>query len=332
MPRPATRPIAAAEARAADALEDRVERRRRPSRSKTTSRAPSSRSPRPRSALRATAVTCAPARAASWTAKRPTPPLAPVTSTRLPSTKPAISSARSAVTPATGSVAACEKLTPSGSSARWSVRSAICCAHAPPRVMPTTRAPSAGPLPSAAARSTTPATSQPGTVPGSSCRAGGASRRGSARRRARRRAPREGSGCGSSTSVSATCGCVGVGGQGEHAAQRSRRGRVRRLRRLRLLERLDVAREVVDARPTARRSRPARAARSDWPESDLTVLSSASTRLASAGGVAAAGWRLARRSLDLAAEAVDAVRPICETRSSLARPLREPPPLTGVVV
>ena len=42
---------------------------------------------------------------------------APVTSTRLPSTKPATSSARSAVSPATGSVAACSKETPSGSSA-----------------------------------------------------------------------------------------------------------------------------------------------------------------------------------------------------------------------
>ena len=44
---------------------------------------------------------------ASWIAIRPTPPVAPVTSTRLPSTRPATSSARSAVRPAVGSVAAC---------------------------------------------------------------------------------------------------------------------------------------------------------------------------------------------------------------------------------
>jgi hypothetical protein len=44
---------------------------------------------------------------ASWTAMRPTPPVAPVTSTRLPSTRPPTSSARSAVRPAVGRVAAC---------------------------------------------------------------------------------------------------------------------------------------------------------------------------------------------------------------------------------
>ena len=92
---------------------------------------------------RATAVTWAPASVASWMAKRPTPPLAPVTSTRLPSTKPPISSARSAVSPATGSVAACANEIPSGSSARYSVGTAARSAHAPDSSRPTTRAPSA---------------------------------------------------------------------------------------------------------------------------------------------------------------------------------------------
>ena len=47
-----------------------------------TSSAPRSVRPRARSGLAETAVTCAPPMWASWTAKRPTPPLAPVTSTR----------------------------------------------------------------------------------------------------------------------------------------------------------------------------------------------------------------------------------------------------------
>ena len=110
-------------------------------------------------------MTCAPASLASWIAKRPTPPDAPVTSTRLPSTSPARSSARSAVRPATGSVAACSKEIPSGSSASTAVETAASCAQ-PVKVSPTTRAPAGGPEPSAAACSTTPATSQPVRVPG----------------------------------------------------------------------------------------------------------------------------------------------------------------------
>ena len=220
MPRGATRPIAAP--RLAPPTPSRIaSNSQSPSRSKATSCAPSSRRPRARSALRATAVTCAPAPAASWTAKRPTPPAAPVTSTRLPSTKPAISSARSAVRPATGSVAACAKLAPSGSSASWSVRTATSCAQAPLRMSPTTRAPAGGPLPSSAARSTTPATSQPGIEP--AAHAGQAPRLAAIQGEGAH--PDEGLG----RQRLRVCDLgeddvrrVRRGGQGEHAAQRTR--------------------------------------------------------------------------------------------------------------
>ena len=72
-----------------------------------------------------------------------------------------------AVSPATGSVAACSSLIPSGRAARIFVSTAASSAHAPRLTSPTTRVPSGGPLPSAAARSTTPARSQPLTSPSS---------------------------------------------------------------------------------------------------------------------------------------------------------------------
>ena len=76
-----------------------------------------------------------------------------------------MASAWSAVSPATGKVAAWENVTLSGSSARACVGTATRSAHAPSGRSPTTRAPARGPEPSAAARSTTPARSQPGRQP-----------------------------------------------------------------------------------------------------------------------------------------------------------------------
>ena len=137
----------------------------------TTSDAPSSRRPSARSGRPTTAVTNAPFWAASCTANRPTPPAAPVTATRLPSTTH-ISTAFLAVRPATGRVAAASKVTSSGSSASICVDTAARSAHAPDATRPTTGAPSLGPRPSGAAEATTPETSHPGRQPASaSCRA-----------------------------------------------------------------------------------------------------------------------------------------------------------------
>src|SRR5439155_11150079 len=102
---------------------------------------------------------------ASCTAKSPPPPVAPVTSTRRPRSSPRFASAWSAVSPATGKVAAWENVTFSDSSARACVGTATRSAHAPSGRSPTTRAPTRGPEPSAAARSAAPARSQPGRQP-----------------------------------------------------------------------------------------------------------------------------------------------------------------------
>src|SRR3954462_5420385 len=129
-----------------------------------TSSAPRSVRPRARSGLAETALTCAPPMWASCTAKRPTPPLAPVTSTRRAIGVPPMSRASRAVIPATGSAAACAKLTSSGRTAMAFVATAASCAHAL-SWRATTRAPSGGPLPSAAGRRTVPARSQPVRLP-----------------------------------------------------------------------------------------------------------------------------------------------------------------------
>ena len=97
----------------------------------TTSAAPSAFNPAPRAVEPTAAITWAPARAASCTANRPTPPDAPVMSTRRPTTGPSARSDCSAVTPATGSAAAGPKSTESGSTARFSVGTARRCAHPP---------------------------------------------------------------------------------------------------------------------------------------------------------------------------------------------------------
>ena len=109
------------------------------------------------------------------------------------------------MSPATGSVAASSSEQPSGSGASDEVATATSSAQAPARVIPTTRVPAGGPEPSAAGCSTTPATSQPVTVPGGSS----GSRRTSPRLRENavtRTSAWEGSGCGSGTSLSSTCG------------------------------------------------------------------------------------------------------------------------------
>src|SRR3954453_18890400 len=62
-------------------------------------------------------------------------------------------------------VAACASVTASGSGASVRVGTAARSAHAPVFTRPTTRVPSAGPLPSAASRSTTPARAQAAIVP-----------------------------------------------------------------------------------------------------------------------------------------------------------------------
>jgi hypothetical protein len=84
-----------------------------------------------------------------------------------PSSSPPWRSACSAVSPATGKVAACASDTPSGSGATELLGAHTRSAHAPVASMPTTRVPTAGPLPSAACASTTPEKSQPGRAPAS---------------------------------------------------------------------------------------------------------------------------------------------------------------------
>src|SRR5207302_8581141 len=82
-----------------------------------------------------------------------------------PRSGPRLARAYSAVSPATGSVAAWANGTLSGSAASACVGAATRSAHAPSGRSPTTLAPTRGPEPSAAARSSSPARSQPGRQP-----------------------------------------------------------------------------------------------------------------------------------------------------------------------
>ena len=128
-------PQRARERRPADRLEHDVERavarRRRPPRRAS---APSESS---RCGRRETTVTEAPAPAASSTRKCPTPPDAPVTSSRRPAGDGIARSNRSAVRPASGSAAAISGArSPTGASA--SVRTATRSAQPPPGGCPTT--------------------------------------------------------------------------------------------------------------------------------------------------------------------------------------------------
>src|SRR5262245_20230274 len=131
----------------------------------TTSSAPRRSSSALCRASEVTAITCAPPYAASCTANRPTPPEAPVTSTRAPLTGASSIPARtacSAARPATGSAAASARSTWSGTFASDSRSTATLVANAPP-ARATTRVPTGGPP--AAVRVTTPATSDPSTAP-----------------------------------------------------------------------------------------------------------------------------------------------------------------------
>ena len=138
------------------------------SRSVTTSVAPSSRKPTARSWLPTTAVTRAPPSLPSWTAKRPTPPAAPVTSTLRPRMAGPSRRIRSAVSPATGSAAAWVNEVPAGSSASQAPGTATRSAQLPPPRTPTTRLPAGGP--DGAATLTVPARSHPGRQPSAAAR------------------------------------------------------------------------------------------------------------------------------------------------------------------
>ncbi len=116
----------------------------------STSSAPISASPSPRAAEPTDAITWAPARAANWTANRPTPPEAPVTRTLLSGPSPAARNERSAATPATGRATACARSKLFGTSASAATSIATRSANAP-EVRATTGVPTAGPVPSAAA-------------------------------------------------------------------------------------------------------------------------------------------------------------------------------------
>ena len=108
-----------------------------------------------------TAVTSAPSQRASCTAKVPTPPEAPFTSTRLPAaTFPLSRTAWSAVSAATGAAAAASKETSAGLRASFDSRATAWCAHAPAHV-PNTSWPTAKLDTDAPTAITRPATSVP---------------------------------------------------------------------------------------------------------------------------------------------------------------------------
>jgi hypothetical protein len=115
------------------------------------------------------AITSAPERAASCTVRRPTPPDAPVTSTRRPMNGPRRRRACSAVTPATGRALAAPRSTEPGSTASSAVSAARSSAQAPRHPKVTTRVPAGGPAPLAAGVLTTPAASHPKTERGPGC-------------------------------------------------------------------------------------------------------------------------------------------------------------------
>src|SRR5215211_1348521 len=117
---------------------------------------------------RAGAITLAPALAASWTAKEPTPPFAPTIRTVSPSETPSASMAARAVIAASGAVPALAVSTPSGlrvaidsGTAMSSAQVPSCTAGLNPGLKPNTSSPTKSPLTSEPACSTTPAKSRP---------------------------------------------------------------------------------------------------------------------------------------------------------------------------
>ncbi len=114
-------------------------------------------------AVLATPVTVAPSAVASCTANEPTPPDAPITSTRWPgSTRPTVVRAWSAVMPEIAETAACSKLTFSGLCASFDSLAEAYSAKVP-LPMPNTSSPTAKRVTSAPTSTTRPATSMPST-------------------------------------------------------------------------------------------------------------------------------------------------------------------------
>ncbi len=84
---------------------------------------------------------------------------------RRPATQPAVRSSRRAVSPASGSAAACTAVTEPGRTARAPAGTATNSAQPADDGWPTTRCPTWGPEPSGAAWTTSPAMSLPGRAP-----------------------------------------------------------------------------------------------------------------------------------------------------------------------
>src|SRR6266545_6726909 len=138
----------------------------------TSTSAPAARTAAPRCWLPAWPVTVALASTASCTANRPTPPAAPVTSTRSPAWTLASRRMPTAVTPATGRAAAVTKSQALGSGAVHSAGTTARSAKAPPEgLAATTRSPASNPVTPSPTAATVPATSQPITLPGGCARA-----------------------------------------------------------------------------------------------------------------------------------------------------------------
>src|SRR5215218_3230312 len=133
----------------------------------TIASAPVARTAAARSSLPAWPVTAALAWTASWTANSPTPPAAPVISTRSPAWIRARRRMPTAVTPATGRVAAVTKSQADGRGAAHSAGTTTRSAKAPPDGdRATTRSPTSKVVTPSPRAATVPATSQPMTVPG----------------------------------------------------------------------------------------------------------------------------------------------------------------------
>ena len=128
--------------------------------------------PRPRthssSSKVADASTVCPARTANWAAKPPSPPLAPVTSTVAGADRSMMSSARRAVSPFSGTVAAITGSRPAGTRTSHAASAATSSAYPPtlPRVryqgiIPATTSPTPRSVTSAPTATTSPAMSHP---------------------------------------------------------------------------------------------------------------------------------------------------------------------------
>ncbi len=115
----------------------------------------------------------APAAAASWTAAVPTPPAAPVTSTRSPRARPHwVNSASWAVENASGNPPASAQPTVSGTASACVSSTTARVAWAPPPTTAITRSPVAKRVTRRPTAATTPASSSPGMSAGEPAGAG----------------------------------------------------------------------------------------------------------------------------------------------------------------